>query len=389
MTNEQARNFILLKQGLIGEYKFKGKQGVCDFIKQAGCIQFDPIDVCGKNADIVLNSRVSDFTKEILYQLLYEERKLVDYFDKNMAIFCIEDWKYFSHSREKYRLYGRSRDKVNMIADMIKRIIREKKFVNSRDIGLKETVDWGWNPTTLARAALETLYFRGDLIIHHKKGTMKYYALANDHIDPTVLHDDNPNKTVDDFVKWQVLRRIGSIGILWKKPSDAWIGIGDFKSDYRERIFSSLLAENKIIECTVEGISHKLYFLSEDESIMEIVFKETSLENRLEFIAPLDNMIWDRNLISAIFNFDYKWEIYIPVSKRKYGYYVLPVLFGNRFIGRIETIINKKLKQLHVLHFWKEKGFEPDKYLNRYLQDCLERFANLNLCENSSIQFVI
>lgn len=106
LTNEQARNFLLLKQGLIGEYKFHSKQGVCDFIKQAECIQFDPIDVCGKNAELVLQSRVSDFTKDMLFELLYEDRKLIDYFDKNMAIFCTEDWKYFARFREHHRLYA-------------------------------------------------------------------------------------------------------------------------------------------------------------------------------------------------------------------------------------------------------------------------------------------
>ncbi len=65
LTNEQARNFLLLKHGLIGEYKFIGKQGVCDFIRQAGCIQFDPIDVCGKNPELTLQSRIRGFTKEI------------------------------------------------------------------------------------------------------------------------------------------------------------------------------------------------------------------------------------------------------------------------------------------------------------------------------------
>mgnify|MGYP000982290388 FL=1 len=101
-TNKQARHFILLKQGLIGDYKFTEEQGICDYIKQAGCIQFDPIDVCGKNSELVLQSRVEGFSKDMLYKLLYIDRKLVDYFDKNMSIFSIDDWKYFSKQRINY-----------------------------------------------------------------------------------------------------------------------------------------------------------------------------------------------------------------------------------------------------------------------------------------------
>lgn len=99
LTNRQARQFLLLKHELLDDYKFSGKRGVLDFTRQVGCIQYDPIDVCGKNAELVLQSRIKEFTKEMLADLLYEERSLVDYPDKNLAIIPIEDWPYF----ERYR----------------------------------------------------------------------------------------------------------------------------------------------------------------------------------------------------------------------------------------------------------------------------------------------
>ena len=95
LTIEEARNFILLKQGLLGEYRFTGKQGALDYVRQAGCIQFDPVDACGKNAELTLQSRVKGFTKQTLYELLYEDRSLVDYPDKNISIIPAEDWPYF------------------------------------------------------------------------------------------------------------------------------------------------------------------------------------------------------------------------------------------------------------------------------------------------------
>ncbi|MGH4138207.1 DNA glycosylase AlkZ-like family protein [Clostridium sp.] len=182
-TNKQARQFILLKQGLMGNYKFFGEQGVCDYIKQAGCIQFDPIDVCGKNAELVLQSRVEGFSKDMLYKLLYKDRVLMDYFDKNMSIFSVYDWKYFAPMRAVYDQYGRnhpSHNEINAVMDEVRAIIKEKGYVSSKDINFKEKVNWAWNPTTLARAALETMYFRGELIIHHKKGTIKHYAFSRD-----------------------------------------------------------------------------------------------------------------------------------------------------------------------------------------------------------------
>ena len=71
LTNKQARQFILLKHGLLGAHKFIGKQGALEFVRQAGCIQFDPVDSCGKNAELTLQSRVKNFTKQTLSELLY------------------------------------------------------------------------------------------------------------------------------------------------------------------------------------------------------------------------------------------------------------------------------------------------------------------------------
>ena len=100
ITKQQAARFILAKQGLTGSYRFIGKEGAYDYVRQAGCIQYDPVDVCGKNAELTLQSRVKGFKKSMLKELLYEDRKLVDYVDKELSIWPTEDWPYFSSYRE-------------------------------------------------------------------------------------------------------------------------------------------------------------------------------------------------------------------------------------------------------------------------------------------------
>ncbi|MBZ9686662.1 winged helix DNA-binding domain-containing protein [Clostridium estertheticum] len=381
LTNKQARQFILLKQGLMGQHKFIKEKGVCDYIKQAGCIQFDPIDVCGKNAELVLQSRVEGFSKDMLYKLLYKDRRLIDYLDKNMAIFNIEDWKYFSRLRASYNEYGRSMDEINDVSDEIKSIIKEKGFASSKDINLNEKVDWAWNPTTLSRAALETMYFRGELIIHHKKGTIKQYAIASEHIADEILNASDPNLTEDEHQSWRVLRRIGAVGMLWNKPSDALLGIDGLKAANRKIIFQRLFQEGKIIEITIGNIPDSFYCLPEDRPIIDRVLSDNEFKCRTEFIAPLDNMLWDRKLIKVIFGFDYKWEIYTPVLQRKYGHYVLPVLSGDRFIGRIEIVNDKKLNQLIVKNFWFEDDIAFHDRFAESIYDCIKRFSKFNNCE--------
>ncbi|AUS95795.1 hypothetical protein CDQ84_13990 [Clostridium thermosuccinogenes] len=385
LTNKQARRFMLLKQGLIGDYKFSGKQGVLDFVRQAGCIQFDPIDVCGKNPELVLQSRVEGFTKQMLYSLLYEDRKLLDYFDKNLSIIETTDWPYFRRYREAYKTGGRSHDEVNAVCEEIKNIIREKGAVSSADIGFSDTVDWYWSNAKLSRAALETMYFRGELVVHHKKGTTKYYDLAENCIDAELLNAPEPYPDELEHQKWRVLRRIGAVGLMWNKPSDAWLNIWELKSAQRNEIFRQLLSEEKIMEVTVDGIKDKLYCLSTDRSLLEAVLQETELRDRCELIAPLDNMLWDRRLIKTLFDFDYKWEIYTPKEQRKYGYYVLPLLYGDRFIGRVEAIRDSKAKTLVVKNIWYERDVKRTKELQTAIDDCLHKFAVFNECKKVSV----
>lgn len=381
LTNRQARQFILVKQGLLGDYRFSGKEGVLDFVHQAGCIQFDPIDVCGKNAELVLQSRIKGFTKRMLYELLYEDRRLLDYYDKNLAILAIEDWPYLERIREYFRKKSRSNEEVDKITDEIKQIIIEKSPVSSKDIGYEEKVDWYWNSTKLARAALETLYFRGELIVHHKIGTNKYYALAKDYVPEELLMAKDPKDKELEHLKWRVLRRISALGLLWNKPSDAFLFIWNMNAKVRNQVFTELLQEGEITEVVVEGCKDSFYCISKDLPLLHQVMGTSKFKSRTELIAPLDNMLWDRKIIKVLFGFEYKWEIYTPMEQRKYGYYVLPILSGERFIGRCETVKTVNKKQLEVRHIWLEDEVKPSKKLEEELDRCLRRFMKFHELE--------
>jgi len=109
-------------------------------------------------------------------------------------------------------------------------------------------------------------------------------------------------------------------------------------------------------------------------------------KSRMEFIAPLDGMLWDRKLINEIFDFQYKWEIYTPIEERKYGYYVLPVLYNDRFIARIEMISDRKNKVLAVKNIWFEDGVKLSKALQKELNQCYNRFINFH--DLTDIEFI-
>ena len=259
-----------MKQGLYGPHKFSGKSGVMDFIHQAGCIQYDPIDICGKNHELVLQSRVSGFRKEHLFELLYKDRVLIDYYDKMMAIFPIEDWPYFESTREYYRHHGKGIDDVNRAAGRILQFIDEHGPVCSSDLEHDGTMIGYWGrPTSLSRIALENLYFRGELVIHHKKNTRKFYDLAHKHIPKELLSKQNPNENQEQQNKWHLLRRIKSAGLLWNRRSDALLGITSMKAAERNKAINALMASGDIKELSVEGISSLFYYAIEDEELLQ------------------------------------------------------------------------------------------------------------------------
>ncbi len=363
-----------MKQGLYGPYKFTGKAGIMDYIKQAGCIQFDPIDICGKNHELVLQSRVEGFQKYQLFELLYEDRKLIDLFDKNMSITLLEDWPYLDYFRDYNQNGGRGKEEIDLIADDILNFIDMNGPVCSADIQYKEKVNWYWAPTTLSRAALDTLYYRGDLVIHHKKNTRKYYDLAKKHIPANILSMTNPNISQEDRYKWHLMRRIKAIGLLWNRASDAWLGISGFKTKKRNNAFSQLLTDGAIKEIKVDGVNFPFYIPAEDENLLIKIVKSENRSLRTEFIAPLDNMMWDRRLIKELFGFDYKWEIYTPLKDRKYGYYTLPLLYRENFAGRIEIKKNPLSGEMEIANLWLEAKTRETKKLHESINRRLKKF---------------
>ncbi|MCD7907937.1 MAG: winged helix DNA-binding domain-containing protein [Clostridium sp.] len=389
LTNQQARDFILLKQGLLGEHRFTGKQGALDFVRQAGCIQFDPVDACGKNAELTLQSRVKGFTKEMLYELLYADRKLVDYPDKNISIIPAEDWPYFERYRRAARESGLGFPGLSGLEERARSYIRENGPVSSDELPIPGSIRWhscihwsgSWDgETKAARAVLEQLYSTGELIIHHKKRARKYYDLAERHLPPQLLSAPDPLPSDDEHLKWRIRRRIGAVGLLWNRPSDAWLNSWGLKTPQRTRAFEDLLAEEKIQEVAVDGLKHLLYCRAEDLLLMDQARNGGPFKPRCELIAPLDCMMWDRNLIRALFGFDYTWEIYTPAAKRRYGFYVLPMIWGGRFAGRVEAVAEAKTGTLIVKNIWYEEGVRQTKNLERAVNSCLRRLGKLNRC---------
>ena len=347
------------------------------------------MDVCGKNAELTLQSRVKGFRKQMLDDLLYRDRLLVDYSDKELSVWPAEDWPYFSGYRERSREHGKRFPGIPELEKQAVRYIRENGPVCSDTLPVEGTVFWHssmhwsghWHKESpAARSVLEQLYTDGVLLIHHKSGSRKYYDLADRYLPAGLLNAPNPCPEEESLLDWRVLRRIGAVGMLWNRRSDAWLGI-PMTAEQREASFARLEKAGLILPVQVGGVRFPLYIPGSDLPLMESVMAgEADTAARLEFLAPLDPMLWDRKLIEALWGFRYTWEIYTPAAKRKYGYYVLPVLYGDRFAGRIEPKADRKTKTLTVQHLWLEPGVRQTKKLSGMIGRAVQRFARFNDC---------
>lgn len=385
----QARQFLLAKQGLIGKHRFIGKQGALEYVRQAGCIQFDPVDVCGKNAELTLQSRVKGFTKKQLYTLLYKDRALIDYSDKELSIWPVEDWPYFSSYRERSRTLGQSFAQIPELSAQAIAYIRRRGPVSSDTLPIDGKLFWhssmhwsgNWHgQSPAARSVLEQLYADGVLVIHHKNGSRKFYDLAETQLPKALLTAPNPCADAQSFLHWRILRRVGAVGLLWDRRSDAFLGI-EMTTQQRSEAFEALAKTEKLLCVQVEGMRFLLYLLPDDLPLLEAVLNDAvDFAPRLEFLAPLDPFLWDRKLIEALWGYHYSWEIYTPPEKRKYGHYVLPMLYGEDFIGRIEAIADAKAGVLTVKNIWYEDGVRKTKKMAAALARSVQRLAKFNGC---------
>ncbi len=211
------------------------------------------------------------------------------------------------------------------------------------------------------RAVLEALAQAGILGLARREGNRRVYDLA-ERLFPPALLAERPSE--DDQMRHKVLSRYRAHGLLPVRggQQEIWIGAGRTAAErYHHR--DALVADGVLVPVAVEGIRGDRCILGAevaalDDAAASVAAGEPDVAG-VAFLAALDPLVWDRDLLRSLWDFDYVWEVYVPAAKRRWGYYVLPILFGDRFVGRIEPRIERSTATLRVLDVWWEPGFDP------------------------------
>ena len=378
LSKVQARRFLLARQHLWPPRQLEGKRGILTYIHHVGAIQFDPINVVGRNPDLVLQSRVRKYKPELLAELLYTERQLLDGWDKMASIYPTSDWPYFSRHRKRMReRHGQPSNPPMQLASEVLEAIRERGPLSSIDLKQEETIQWSWGQNSrLARASLEILNAMGELVVHHRVGTRRVFELSERALPEELLVAPDPNRAVEDYQNWHVLRRIRGLGLANPGGTEHWLGILGVKSEARRAALCRLVERGDLAAVSIEEIPGRTFFVrAADLPVVEAVKTKRAPKRRAAVIGALDNLMWDRDLLRWVFDFDYVWEVYKPAAKRLYGYYVLPLLYGDRFIARIEPKFDRKSNELIINKWWWEEGVSVDEAMQSAIATCLRSFA--------------
>lgn len=383
---KEARRFLITYQGLNHDGNNRDEDSILDYFGKVGCIQFDPLNIVGRNADLVLQSRMKNYKSSILYDLLYEKRCLIDGWDKMMAIYLQTDWSYFKRVRKECGtdlqkvLTHRNAIQALDYLEQVKNIVIEEGPLQPNKIDIGSNNPGSWGHRKLSSAALDYLYTIGELGIYKKRNTQKVYDIIENLLPSDILNQADPFESDEMFYEWYVKRRIGSVGMLWSRNGTAWLGHFISNSKIRNDTIKALLEKDEIKEFYVEEIKYPFYIKKEDSNLLNEI---TDIDkNVMKFIAPLDNLLWDRNMIKSIFGFDYSWEVYLPVEKRKYGYYVIPVLYDNRFVARFEPEMYRGEKELYIKAWWWEEDIIVTEKMEAALRQAFDQFCSYLGAEN-------
>ncbi|MGZ6260920.1 MAG: winged helix-turn-helix domain-containing protein [Candidatus Limnocylindrales bacterium] len=375
LSGAVARRYLALHHLLAPPRAVQGgPDGVMAVIGRLGSVQFDPLGVAGRNHDLVLHARVAGYRPAWTDELLYERRVLFEAYNKSLSILPIGELPWYRISWDR-ALERHEDDAFVAHADLARHIlerIRTEGPLSSLDFEREPMVDWYWGPTNRVRAILEALWESGLLGLSRRAGNRRYYDLPERLFPASLLDAARP--TVDEQMRHKLNSRYRAHGLLGDGgQAEIWLGIwehaaggGRAGAPLRGRLRRDLVDSGELLPVAIEGVRGARYVPAQARGELERARAEIAAgappggaDPGVTFLAPLDPLCWDRDLLRQLYGFDYVWEVYVPEARRRWGYYVLPLLFGDRLVGRIEPRIDRQAGTVTILRLWWEAGFEP------------------------------
>jgi hypothetical protein len=361
VTADTARRFLVSRHLLAPARSLAGgTDAVLEVFRRLGSVQFDPLAIAGRNHDLVLHARVAGYDPGWC-DGLYERREIFEAYNKGLSLVPTSEFPWFRGilRRNAPQTLAENGD----VAERVLERIRADGPLSALDFERERgpTTDWFGMPTNTVRAVLEAYAVTGVLGLARRDGNRRYYDLLERLLPAKVLARKVP---LEEQMRHKLLSRYRAHGLLGVGGGgDIFGGLGPAKPDERwpgypgrNALREELVERGDIVPVEVEGVRGKRFVVSEDAKLLEA---PPDPPPSVALVPPFDPIVWDRSLLGSLFEFEYVWELFVPPAKRRWGWYVLPIVFRDRFVGRIEPKIDRDAARVQVLDLWWEDGFAP------------------------------
>ena len=374
ITRHQVTLMQLSSLGLLTPPPSKAsKSGVLQTIRRMGILQIDTINVVNRSPYLVLWSRLGNYDP-IWLEKSHADGELFEYWAHANSFIPMEDYPLFRRKMlERATHWWQVSEWVNNHQDMIafvKETIKEKGPQKSSDFPKRSGVNHGWWDWKDEKIALDMLWTRGDLMIPFRKNFQRYYDLRENVID--LLDDTNTPDllTMNEVIVEKTIRILGATRFNW---------IADYYRLKKVEVLKSvqsLIDKQKIFRVESEDYPEGILVHKDNLGLMDQALNGNLKAELTTILSPFDPLIWDRARTKELFNFEFSIECYLPVPKRKYGYFSLPILHDGQMIGRMDPKAHRKEKifEIKSLHF--ESWFTPDEHFLDQFTKTLKNFAN-------------
>ena len=376
---EQARlrRLALAAQGLLQVQPYgRGLAGARKAINHLGYVQIDTISVVERAHHHVFYARVPEFEPAMTHQLLLN-RDIFEYWAHAAAFLPIADFRFslpYKHAIKSGQTHWfRTRD-TKLMGELLTRI-RVEGPIRSRDIETNTTKRAGWWDWKPAKKALEQLYMEGDLMVSDREGFQKTYDLT-ERVLPSHVNAQIPS--MEEFAAHMVDQQLRCHGVVSLKGFTYQRRNADLRKAVKALVNERLA--QRMLE-PVQVSSGEVFLLAAGAFERSL----PRLNSRMLILSPFDNSVIQRDRLKALFQYDYRIECYVPAAKRQYGYFCLPLLYRDEFIGRMDCKAHRKTSHLEIksLHF-EPHHFDEDQVIAAFV-DAVTQFCHFQKCDSVSL----
>jgi hypothetical protein len=388
ISRQTHRRFLLASQALWPGRRFEGPLGAESALRQMQALQLDPLVMIARSQDIAMYGRVLNYKPEHLYKMAYEKRKAFDY-GGWLMMYPMSDFPYWRMHMDQRKARGLNYESfTHPPKDLLKFILnelRERGPLGNRDFEGTRVKAWSYRGRKETSIGLFYLWLTGEVMISNRKGFDRIYDLRERVVPARFDYAATEQETVE-FMSKKIIAFLGMLAESRLGTELSYYLHKDVSRDDAKMIVHQLVENNTVSRVRVEGSKDGFLILNSDQPHLSELEagripkvwkpKGPTTEEEITLLAPLE-IVSARGRAKKVFDFEYLWEVYKPAHQRRWGYYTLPILYGDDLVARLDPKLDRTTNTLHILGFWLEEDAPKDEAFADALANGLKRFAGM------------